>query len=110
MNREKIIKIVTSDNPYWEHLLLIELAKDKETIPTMLTILENERNYNRELISDMNVLLSKADTIIETPKLNKDNFVQKEIDQFYKKYKGAVSHCFQKVNSSNEADKQNKKE
>lgn len=94
MNLKVIKEIVNSDNIHWEQLLLIAIAADKEAIPNVLVILDNERQHKNELISEMNALLSITDTIIEEPKLNRDNFIRKRIDDFYEKYKDDVSHCF----------------
>lgn len=85
----------TSSNK--EKLILQVLSKDKNVIPLLLNILENERLMNEELNSEMNLLLSKAHTVMEHPKLNTDKFVQVEIIDFYKKYKGVVGHCFKKL-------------
>lgn len=93
MNKQVLQKIINSDSPYWEDLLLIAIASDKKAIPIILNMLHEERNHKNELITEMNALLSVADTIIEEPKLNRDNFIRKRIDDFYEKYKPDVAHC-----------------
>lgn len=98
MNKKVIQEIVNSDNPYWEHILLIAIAAEPEAIPTVLQILDNERKHKNELITEMNALLSIADTIIEEPKLNRDNFIRKRVDDFYEKYKEDVGHCMARPN------------
>ena len=92
MNLENIKTIVNSGRENWERLLMIEIAKDKSAIPFMMGILDAERADNGELIRDLNLLLSKAHTGLEIPKLNKDGFMQKEIKEFYKS--GRINHCF----------------
>lgn len=96
MNKQNILKIVSSDNQFWEKMLLIELSKDEDVIPSILEMLNTERDNKNILIKDMNVLLSQSDTIIENPKLNKSNFFQDKISEFYKKYSNYVTHCFKK--------------
>lgn len=92
MNLENIKFIVNSGFDTWESLLLAEIAKDKDAIPHLLAILNNEREENSSLIIDLNFQLSRAHTIIENPELNKNNFVQKEIRAFYKE--GRIKHCY----------------
>lgn len=92
MNLKNIQSIVNSDLPNWEQLLIVELSTDKNIIPILLSILNSEREDNKKLIEDLNSLLSKAHVGLEEPKLNKDGFMQKEIDAFYKS--GRIGHCF----------------
>lgn len=73
------------------------LSKDEQVIPVIMSILEREREFKKELQSEMNLLLSKAHTIIDVPNLNKDGFVQKEIIKFYTKHKNYIGHCFKKL-------------
>jgi hypothetical protein len=95
MNLENIKQIVNSDLPNWETLLLIEFSKDNNVIPKLLDILDAERYRNKMLVQDLNALLSKAHVGLETPKLNKDGFMQKEIKEFYKS--GRIGHCFKNM-------------
>lgn len=99
MNIEKIKEIVNADLPdEWKRRGVIAvLADDKNVIADVLSILDHERDQSKELITDMNVLLSKADTALTTPKLNKDNFIQGEIAQFYTKWSKRVFHVFKSV-------------
>lgn len=92
MNLENIKAIVNSGLPNWERLLIYELSKDKDAIPIMMEILHAERKEKEELIIDLNALLSKAHVGLETPKFNKNGFMQKEIKEFYKS--GRINHCF----------------
>lgn len=92
LNLENIRAIVNEAPENWESLLMYELSKSPTTITCLLMILDAERSTNKELIQDLNLLLSKAHTGLEMPKLNKDGFMQKEIKQFYKS--GRINHCF----------------
>ena len=82
----------------YKRILIIEvMAKDEKAIPDILDILAYERKSNKELTTDMNVLLSKAHLGLETPKLNKGGFMQKEIIEFYRKYRNKIGHCFKNL-------------
>lgn len=78
------------------------LSEDESLLPTMLDLLKRERKSKRELISDMNLELSRAHIYIElypeNKKQSKENFnksfVIEEIGKFYNKYKGVIIHCF----------------
>lgn len=75
-----------------KNLILNEISKSDDVIPTILMILNSERERNNELVSTMNLLLSKADVGLKEPKLNEDGFMQKEISEFYDK--AEIKHCF----------------
>lgn len=97
MNLDKIKLIVDADYLSYENkeFQIIEcLSKDENVIPLMLKILEREREFKEDCLLDMNYLLSKADVGLDNKKFNKGNFIQKEIYDFYLKYKGFVGHCF----------------
>lgn len=78
-------------------LVLKEIASDKDAIPYILEILNLEREKNKRVLLDCNALLSKTDLAIRDKsamkRLTEDNFIQKEIDDFYKN-NGLVGHCF----------------
>jgi hypothetical protein len=92
MNLAAIKEIINSDAINWENLLLEEIAKDVNAIPSLLNILHAERQNNAQLITDLNSQLSRAHVAIENPQVNKDGFVQKEIRNFYAE--GRINHCF----------------
>ena len=97
MDIKGIKDIVNSDNlsdGAKESKIIDCLAQDENVIPLMMTILNREREMKSEVLVEMNVLLSKAESGLENPKLNTDGFMQKEIIEFYKKYKNVVNHCF----------------
>ena len=75
-----------------ERLIIDEISKNENVIPTILRILNTEREQSKELVSTMNLLLSKANVGLKEPKLNEDDFIQKEIAKFYDTSK--VNHCF----------------
>jgi len=95
MNLNKIKEIIElpliskSDK---ESLIINEISKNENVLPTILRILNAERERKNELVNTMNLLLSKADVGLKEPKLNKDGFMQKEISEFYDT--AEVNHCF----------------
>lgn len=95
MNLENVKHIVNSGLPNWDWLLLVELSKDTDVLPNLMAILNAERKSNKELITDLNALLSKAHVGLESPKLNNDGFMQKEIKEFYAS--GRIGHCFKNM-------------
>lgn len=108
MDIDKIKEIVNSDSSVLlkESQLIEHLSSDKNCIPTLLRILERERSNNKELITDMNLELSRAHIYIdmraESKSENKESFnkgfVLDEIAKFYFKYKQVVTHCFNRFN------------
>ena len=106
MDIKSIKNIVNRDIPdsVKESMIIDELTKDKDVLPTLMLILNQERRSQKELIQDMNLELSRAHIYIETQKEDKKeegfnkSFVIKEISNFYKKYKGVVRHCFNRYN------------
>ena len=77
--------------------IINSLAKDENVIPVVMRILERERQIKKEIHNEMNVLLSKAHIGLDDKKFNEGNFIQKEIIDFYTKYKGYVGHCFKNL-------------
>lgn len=113
MNIEIIKEVVNDpilpDEAKSDKILQI-IAKDKNAIPTVMQLLAAERQFKDALISDMNLELSRADVHIQDPMLaSKDKaarehiqlvqaseYVLNHITAFYVKYKGAITHCFNK--------------
>lgn len=75
-----------------EILIIEEISKSENVVPTILRILSAERERKNALVNAMNLLLSKADVGLKEPKLNEDGFIQKEISEFYDT--AEVKHCF----------------
>lgn len=75
-----------------ESLIITEISKNENVVLTILRILNAERERKNELVSTMNLLLSKADIGLKEPKLNEGGFMQKQISEFYDK--AEVNHCF----------------
>jgi hypothetical protein len=100
MNLPELKSIINSGLPddIIKSEIINSLAKDENIIPVIMKILERERAFKKELLLDMNLLLSKAHVGLDSKKLNKDGFMQKEIIEFYRKYKGYVGHCFKNLN------------
>ena len=75
--------------------ICLVIAQDPSAIPTILNILSAEREEKTQLIQDLNLQLSRAHIGLETPTLNKNGFMQKEITEFYKT--GRIGHCFKQI-------------
>lgn len=108
MDLKQLKEITNSEVPdnIKEQLIISLLAIDENVIPSILNILKQERINKNELIIDMNLELSRAHCYIDMRPESKDenkerfnkNFVVDEIAKFYFKYKGMVSHCFNRFN------------
>jgi hypothetical protein len=96
MNLKEIKKVLEYNIPdETKRTLIIRiLSEDKNVIPTIMEILDYERQKKAELIGEMNMQLSRAHIGLDNPKMNKDKFIQKEITQFYLKNEDQVGHCF----------------
>lgn len=95
MNIKKIREIVNRENipdEYLEQLIIVELSKSERASETLIKLLDEERKRNKKLITEANVLLSKADIIVREPKFNTDDFFQEELDNFYNN--SGLHHCF----------------
>lgn len=87
-------------------MILRVIAKDQNAIPDLLKILSFEREEMKEVLIEINLNLSRAHCYIdsrpETRKEAKDafskGFILDEISKFYIKYKGVVTHCFNRFN------------
>lgn len=99
MNLQELKTILNSGlaDEIIEYKIIDVLAKDENVISTILMIIERERNFKKEIQTEMNLLLSKAHVGLENKKFNSGDFIQKEIVAFYTKYKGYVGHCFKKL-------------
>lgn len=96
MNLERLKLILNQQcDPFLiEDMLIEELAKDEKVVSLVLELLDKEREQKKNLITEMNFQLSRADVGLDNKKFNKDNFIQAEIKSFYEKFKGMVGHCF----------------
>jgi hypothetical protein len=99
MNIKELKSIINSGLPddVIKSEIINSLAKDENVIPVVMRILERERQFKKEIHEEMNVLLSKAHIGLDDKKFNEGNFIQKEIIDFYTKYKGYVGHCFKNL-------------
>lgn len=79
-----------------EDLIIECLASDEDVIPFIMAILDRERSIKKETIRDMNELLSRAETAISEPNLNKGGFIQKSINDFFENNKDTkgIFHCY----------------
>ena len=103
MNLEALKHILNSEdsNEGKESAIIQTLSMDENVIPLIMEVLEGERKRKKKMSEDMNVLLSKAHCGLEEPNINKDGYMQKEIVDFYIKYKDFVGHCFKNLHIKN---------
>lgn len=98
MDIDKIRQIVNAsvEDAVKEALIIRVLALDKKVIPDILNILNEEREQKQELISDMNVEISRYNIFINSPKLLKKEltFVNNETKKLYEKWKGFIAPLF----------------
>lgn len=80
-------------------VILDIISSDMDALKDMMSILHFERERKRQLISEMNLQLSRADVCIQEPKIAKREFVLTEIDKFYTENKDQIGHCFPKQKS-----------
>ncbi len=99
MNLQELKSIINSGLPddVVKSEIINSLANDENVIPVLMKILERERQFKKEIHEEMNLLLSKAHVGLDDNKFNDGNFMQKEIIEFYTKYKGYVGHCFKNL-------------
>ena len=106
MDIQKIKHVVNSDlsDPHKKQLLFDIMCENEALLPNMLELLARERKHKQALLGDMNLELSRADIYIEDyskgdknkkQSINKE-FILSNITSFYEKYKGGVTHCFNK--------------
>lgn len=69
-----------------EDLIIECLSSDEKIIPIIMKILDKERSSKKEIVRELNNLVSKAEAALGTPRLNKEGFIQKEINDFFKKH------------------------
>jgi hypothetical protein len=109
MRIDDIKHIVNSnifDNSIKRSMIIKVIAADEKAIPDILAILNSERKENKELITDMNLELSRThiyvDEFTESSKMAKERFnkgfIIDNISKFYIKYQGRISHCFNRFN------------
>lgn len=89
---------------------VIELiAEDEKAIVDVLALLNSERQRKERLLMEMNTLLSKSFVGLKEPKINKDNFIQKEIIEFYRNHKKIVSLVFSTLQEEKQIQTNGKK-
>lgn len=84
-----------------EKLILSVIADDKEAIPTILNILQAERERKEELLLDTNSELSRALIVLKDKNLKYNKkivvdpkWVVEQIINHYKKWKDYIGCCF----------------
>lgn len=103
MNLQELKTIINSGLPeeVIESEVINILSKDEDIILILMKLLEKERQFKKKMYQEMNLLLSKADVGLDNPEINEGNFMQKEISEFYIKYKGYLGHCFRQFIKQN---------
>lgn len=100
MNLKEIKDIVNSDIPETQKRLQIIkiLADDPNSLMMVIQTIHLERLMKNDIISELNLHLSKADCILDNPNLHPDTNMLKEISDFYIKYSDFITHCFKSNN------------
>lgn len=77
-------------------MILSVISEDKNAIPYILTILTNERNTNRLIISDLNLEVSRYHIHTQSAKLLKINkeFLNEQTKTLYEKWKDFIQPLF----------------
>lgn len=106
MNIELIKSVVNDD-------LLLEsqkrsriiqiIAEDKQAIPDLLSILNEERNVNRTLITDMNSELSRAAVVLKdiSKPVAEPKWIVEQIKLFYAKWERSIKCNFEYETTKN---------
>lgn len=76
-------------------LILKLISLSNESFDIIFELVKHRRDADMREMSDLNLLLSKLDCIVETPKLMDKSAVRKEIDDHYSKSR--LMHCFREV-------------
>lgn len=89
MDIEKIKEIIDAGigGEWAEQEIIKVLAADENVIPFIMRILFYEREQKKELTQDLNSMLSIASTGLDNPKINKGNFMQRDIRSLYYKWR-----------------------
>lgn len=115
MNLEKIKEILDYQipNDHKESLILSTIADDPKAIPTILEILQIERDRNKELLLDTNLELSRAVIVLNDENLKwtkkiiaEPSWIVEQIKKHYKKWKGYIRPCFP-INGVENEEKEN---
>ena len=103
MNIKKIRDIINWNLPdeVTESYLIAVISEDKKVIPTLLEILNSERELKEKLLLDTNVELSKALIVLKDKNLKYNKkiiadppWVVDEIIKHYKKWKDYITCNF----------------
>lgn len=99
MNLKTIKNIIDTQSLSEEtkvQMILSVISEDKNAIPYILTILTNERNINRSIISDLNLEVSRYHIHTQSSKLLKINkeFLNEQTKSLYEKWKDFIQPLF----------------
>jgi hypothetical protein len=70
------------------------LSTQKDVIPRILKILEEERRHNEDLISGLNLNLSRTTMHVINPKIATKDFILEETKKFYSDKETDIRTCF----------------
>ena len=103
MNIKKIRDIINLNlkDEVTENYLIAIISDDKKVIPTLLEMLNAERELREKLLSDTNAELSRALVVLQDKNLKYNKkiiadplWVVGEIIKHYKKWKDYIGCCF----------------
>ena len=99
MNIKKITDIVNDHSltvTSKERAIITVLSEDPNVLTTIISLLAVERNTQKELVSDLNLEVSRYHAMVTTPKLLKgqEGFLNDETKSLYEKWKAFIKPLF----------------
>lgn len=96
MDLKAIKSIVNSNIPESAQrtMILTVIGRDETAISSVLTMVEETRKENKELLLDTNLELSRALVYVDNPKSIDRDFVKGEIHKHFLKWKDRIKCCF----------------
>lgn len=96
MNIKELREIVNSnhDDRIIEIMVIESLSRSENVIPIIMKLLNKERQIKREIQNNLNELVCKSYVGLNNKDLNKDDFMQKDIEGFFKEYSKYISPVF----------------
>lgn len=99
MDIRKLSEVI--NNPFLEDnikekMIINVLSEDPNVLLTLLGLISSERKYNKEIISDLNLEVSRYQVHINDKSLLKKNlsFLNEETKKLYDKWKDFISPLF----------------
>ena len=98
---KKVLDLGMPPEVQFDKILRI-IGKHPNSINSILQMLQNEREENNELITDLNLEVGRLDIMVSDPSIGGDTdeerkkFRNENIRELYSKWSHRVNHCFRK--------------